>query len=52
MSVPPGAGLGVQLDPDKLDHAAEVYRKCGMRERDDVTTMRMIEPMFDRNQLH
>jgi hypothetical protein len=26
-----GAGLGVQLDPDKLACAAEVYRKCGMR---------------------
>jgi glucarate dehydratase len=51
MSVPAGAGLGVQLDPDKLARASEVYRKCGMRERDDATTMRMLEPKFDRNQL-
>ena len=31
----------------------ETYRGqlLGMRERDDATTMRMLEPKFDRNQL-
>jgi glucarate dehydratase len=51
MKVPDGPGLGVQLDPDKLARAHEVYQKCGMRERDDATTMRMIEPDFDRGKL-
>ena len=35
MQVPAGPGLGVTLDRDKLARAAEVYRKCGMRKRDD-----------------
>jgi glucarate dehydratase len=48
MKVPDGPGVGVRLDPDKVAKAHEVYRKCGMRERDDATTMRMIEPGFER----
>jgi glucarate dehydratase len=48
MEVPAGPGLGVQLDRDALAKAHELYRECGMRERDDATTMRMIEPGFDR----
>jgi glucarate dehydratase len=44
MQVPVGAGLGVTLDRDKLARAAEVYRRCGMRHRDDGTLMRRIEP--------
>jgi glucarate dehydratase len=44
MRVPDGPGLGVQLDPDRLARANETYRKCGMTERDDATTMRMVEP--------
>jgi glucarate dehydratase len=44
MTVPPGPGLGVRLDPDKLARAHEVYEKCGMRERDDGTLMRKMEP--------
>jgi glucarate dehydratase len=51
MTVPAGAGLGVTLDADKLARAHETYRKCGMRERDDAGTMRMVEPGFDRNLL-
>ena len=35
MAVPPGPGLGVTLDQDKLARAAETYIKCGMRGRDD-----------------
>src|SRR5262249_25983977 len=44
MSVPSGPGLGVSLDRDKLARAHEVYRKCGMRQRDDRSLMRRIEP--------
>ena len=44
MRVPGGPGVGVTLDRDKLARANEVYRKCGMRERDDASTMRMVEP--------
>jgi len=44
MRIPPGPGLGVTLDRDKLARAAEVYRKCGMRRRDDGSLMRRIQP--------
>jgi glucarate dehydratase len=44
MQIPAGPGLGVTLDRDKLARAAEVYRKCGMRKRDDGALMRRIEP--------
>jgi glucarate dehydratase len=46
MSVPSGPGLGVTLDKDKLAQAHEVYRKCGMRQRDDAATMRRFEPSW------
>jgi glucarate dehydratase len=48
MQVPAGAGLGVSLDLDKVARAHEVYRKCGMRERDDAFTMRLVEPGWKR----
>jgi glucarate dehydratase len=48
MAIPTGAGLGVELDRDKLARAAETYEKCGMRDRDDATTMRMVEPGWER----
>jgi glucarate dehydratase len=44
MAIPTGSGLGVNLDPDKLARAHEVYRKCGMTGRDDATLMKRIEP--------
>src|SRR5262249_47666613 len=44
MEVPKGPGLGVKLDRDKLSRAHEVYRKCGMRRRDDRSLMRKLEP--------
>jgi glucarate dehydratase len=44
MAVPPGPGLGVGLDRDKLARAHEVYRKAGMRRRDDARLMRRIVP--------
>lgn len=49
MKVPAAPGLGVGLDRDKLAAAHETYNKCGMRDRDDVTTMRMVEPGWERN---
>ena len=48
MKVPSGAGLGVELDRDKLARAKETYEKCGMRGRDDAATMRMVEPNWKR----
>jgi glucarate dehydratase len=44
MQVPAGPGLGVTLDRDKLARANEVYKKCGMRRRDDGALMRRLEP--------
>lgn len=44
MDVPALPGVGVKLDRDKLARAHEVYRKSGMRERDDGSLMRKIEP--------
>lgn len=51
MQIPAGPGLGVKLDPDKLARAHEVHEKCGMTGRDDVTTMRMVEPDWNRDPL-
>ena len=44
IAVPAGPGLGVSLDRDKLARAHEVYRKTPMRQRDDGTLMRKLEP--------
>jgi glucarate dehydratase len=51
MQVPAGPGLGVSLDPDKLARAHEVYKKCGMKSRDDEKTIKMIEPNWNRDLL-
>src|SRR5207247_652554 len=48
VAVPAGPGLGVEIDPDKLARAHEVYRKCGMRGRDEAYTMRLVEPGWQR----
>jgi glucarate dehydratase len=48
MRIPAGPGLGVQLDLDKVARANEIYRKCGMRDRDDASTMRLVEPGWKR----
>lgn len=48
LKVPTAPGLGVTLDRDRLAHAGEVYRKCGMRERDDGNTMRRFVPGWRR----
>ena len=44
MAVPPGPGLGVQLDRDRLARAHETYRKTPQHDRDDADTMRRFEP--------
>jgi glucarate dehydratase len=51
MAVPAGPGLGVSLDRDKLARAHEVYKKCGMRGRDDRSLMRRLEPGWTGEQL-
>jgi glucarate dehydratase len=51
MKIPAAPGLGVELDRDKLARAHENYQKCGMRDRDDATTMRMVEPGWQRGLL-
>lgn len=51
MAVPEGPGVGVSIDPDKLARAHEVYEKCGMKDRDDVATMKLVEPNWDRRPL-
>lgn len=48
MKIPVGPGLGVELDRDRLAAAHETYERCGMRDRDDAATMRMIEPGWER----
>lgn len=50
MQIPAGPGLGIELDRDRLAKAHETYNKCGMRDRDDARTMRMIEPGWERTQ--
>jgi glucarate dehydratase len=48
MKLPGGPGLGVTLDLDKLARAHEVFKKCGLRGRDDASTMRRFEPGWER----
>lgn len=50
MKIPAGPGLGVKLDPDRLSRAHEVFRKCGMSDRDDVATMKLVEPQWNRSE--
>jgi len=42
--VPDGPGLGVELDRDALGRLHEQYVKCGIRSRDDVAAMRVVDP--------
>lgn len=48
MAIPSGPGLGIELNRDKLAAAHETYVKCGMRNRDDAGTMRLVEPGWQR----
>lgn len=47
VAVPTGPGLGVTLDRDALARLHEQYVRCGIRERDDVTPMRAIDPGWE-----
>jgi len=47
MAIPEGPGLGVEIDPDKLARAHELYVKCGMRQRDDKPLMRRLVPGWE-----
>jgi glucarate dehydratase len=37
-------GLGIELDRDRLADLHEQYRRCGIRQRDDVRQMRKYRP--------
>lgn len=47
--VPRAPGVGVELDRDHLARAHEVYLKCGVRQRDDAYTMRLVDPAWQRH---
>ena len=51
MEIPAGVGVGVAINHDRLARAHETYQKCGMRRRDDVSTMRRFEPGWQRTLL-
>lgn len=44
VTLPKGAGLGVELDRAALAHAAENYRRCGLTERNDEPEMQKKVP--------
>ncbi len=44
--LPPGPGLGVELDPDGLARLHELYLRCGLRRRDDTGYRQRVEPGF------
>jgi glucarate dehydratase len=44
--VPPGPGLGVELDRDALAVLHEQYLRCGLRDRDDTGYMRRVDPGY------
>ncbi|HEU4424120.1 MAG TPA: enolase C-terminal domain-like protein, partial [Pilimelia sp.] len=46
--VPDTPGLGVRLDRDALARMHEDYLRCGIRERDDTTYMKGIDPTYAR----
>ncbi|KAF2650433.1 mandelate racemase/muconate lactonizing enzyme domain-containing protein [Lophiostoma macrostomum CBS 122681] len=45
--VPNAAGLGVELDREKLAQLHKLYLECGLKKRDDTTYMRKFQPEFD-----
>ena len=44
LRLPGGPGLGVEIDRDALARLHEQYRTCGVRRRDDITHMRLVDP--------
>lgn len=49
VAVPPGPGLGVELDGDALARLHEQYVRCGQTKRDDVSYMRRYTGTFEPN---
>lgn len=49
VTVPTGAGLGVELDRDALGLLHEQYLECGVRRREDTVYMQSVEPSFRPN---
>ncbi|XVU22857.1 enolase C-terminal domain-like protein [Actinoplanes sp. CA-054009] len=47
IGVPPGNGLGIELDRDALLAAHEVYREHGLGARDDTAAMRFLVPGWE-----
>lgn len=44
IKVPAAPGLGVAIDRDALGRLHEQYLRCGVRRRDDITAMRVVDP--------
>lgn len=48
--LPTAPGLGVTLDRERLAELHEQYRRCGVRNRDDLSQMRKYDPAFTGRQ--
>lgn len=46
VKVPTSPGLGVELDRGRLAELNDQYRRCGVRNRDDLRQMRRYDPAF------
>ncbi len=46
VKVPTAPGLGVELDPARLEALHQQYLKCGVRNRNDLAQMRKYQPGF------
>ena len=44
IAVPRGAGLGIQVDRERLAQLHQQYLKCGLTERDDEVEMQKVQP--------
>lgn len=44
LPVPPGPGLGVELDRGALERLHQTYLQCGLTRRDDAVEMQKVEP--------
>jgi glucarate dehydratase len=46
LAVPAGPGLGVEIDKEALARLHRQYLECGIRRRDDVSAMRVVDPSW------
>jgi glucarate dehydratase len=44
IAVPDQPGLGIEIDMDALEQAHELYKKHGLRARDDAVAMQYLLP--------